>query len=134
MENTITMELYRKYKKSDYTIGKLYINGTYFCDTLEDTVRPNGVKVYGETAIPYGKYKVVLSYSPKFKRVLPEILSVPMFTGVRMHRGNWAKDTLGCILVGKNKVVGGLTESTDTEIKLISTLKRATEMWIIIKD
>lgn len=128
----ITVE--RRYKKNNYTIGKMYLDGEYFCDTLEDTVRPEGVKVYGETAIPYSTYKVVLSYSPKFKRVLPEILSVPMFTGVRIHRGNTAKDTLGCILVGKNKVVGGLTESADTEIKLMDKLKQAKEIWLTIKD
>lgn len=86
------MKIYveRTYKKEKYTIGKMYIDGEYFCDTLEDTVRPKGVKIYGETAIPASTYKVVLSYSPKFKRVLPEVLSVPMFTGIRIHRGNWA--------------------------------------------
>lgn len=124
----------RKYKKEKYTIGKMYIDGEYFCDTLEDTVRPKGVKIYGETAIPASTYKVVLSYSPKFKRVLPEVLSVPMFTGIRIHRGNYPADTLGCILVGKNKIVGGLTESADTEIKLMEKLKRTTEIWLTIQD
>ena len=78
--------------RDTYTIGKIYIDGEYFCDTLEDKVRDlnkNGVfdgdekKVYGETAIPYGTYKVILSYSPKFKRILPELLDVPCFTGIR---------------------------------------------------
>lgn len=123
----------RLYKKEYYTIGKMYIDGEYFCDTLEDKVRPEGVKVYGETAIPYGTYKVVLTYSPKFKRVLPELISVPMFSCIRIHRGNWASDTLGCVLCGKNKVKGGLTESADTEIKLMDKLKRADEIWITIK-
>lgn len=128
----ITIE--RKYKKEKYTIGKMFLDGVYFCDTLEDTVRPKGVKIYGETAIPASTYKVVLSYSPKFKRVLPEVLSVPNFSGIRIHRGNTAKDTLGCVLVGKNKVVGGLTESADTEIKLMERLKREKEIWLTIKD
>lgn len=122
----------RKYKKEKYTIGKMYLDGEYFCDTLEDTVRPKGVKVYGETAIPASTYKVVLSYSPKFKRVLPEVLSVAMFSGIRIHRGNYPSDTLGCILVGKNKIVGGLTESADTEIRLMEKLKRASEIWLTI--
>lgn len=127
--------LHRKYKKEGYTIGKLYIDGEYFCDTLEDKVRPQGVKVYGETAIPYGTYKVVLSYSNKFRRVLPEVLSVSMFTGIRMHRGNYPSDTLGCVLVGKNKIVGGLTESGDTEILLISKLKTAKDsIYLTIVD
>lgn len=124
----------RRYKKEKYTIGKMYIDGEYFCDTLEDTVRPKGVKIYGETAIPASTYKVVLSYSPKFKRILPEVLSVPMFTGIRIHRGSYPQDTLGCVLVGKNKIVGGLTESANTEIKLMEKLKRTTEIWLTIKD
>lgn len=124
----------RRYKKEKYTIGKMYVDGEYFCDTLEDTVRPKGVKIYGETAIPASTYKVVLSYSPKFKRVLPEVLSVPMFSGIRIHRGNYPSDTLGCILIGKNKIVGGLTESADTEVRLMEKLKRATEIWLTIKD
>ena len=82
--------------RDTYTIGKIYIDGEYFCDTLEDKVRDlnkNGVfdgdekKVYGETAIPYGTYKVILSYSPKFKRILPELLDVPCFTGIRIQGG-----------------------------------------------
>jgi len=95
-----------------YTIGKLYINGKYYCDTLEDTVRDlnqngkfdNGEqKVYGQTAIPYGTYRVLWTYSPKFKKYMPEIKDVPEFSGVRIHSGNTATDTLGCILVGQNK-------------------------------
>ncbi len=62
--------------KETYTIGKLYIDGNYFCDTLEDKVRPPGVKIWGETAIPYGKYKVVITYSARFKRELPLLLNV----------------------------------------------------------
>lgn len=82
-----------------YTKGMLYINDVFFCETLEDVNRDknkNGIfdlgekKVYGETCIPYGTYKVIISYSPKFKRELPEILDVQHFTGVRMHRGNYA--------------------------------------------
>jgi len=97
-------------KKDTYTIGKLYINGTYLCDTLEDKDRGltkdmsvseiQKKKVYGETAIPTGKYQVIMSYSNKFKKVLPLVLNVPGYSGIRFHSGNTANDSLGCILVG----------------------------------
>lgn len=110
-----------------YTIGKLYVNGKYFCDTLEDKVRDlnkdgkfdNGeVKVYGETAIPYGTYEIKITYSEHFKRNLPILLNVPSYEGVRIHRGNTAKDTLGCILLGENKKRGMVINSTQYEISL----------------
>ena len=110
-----------------YTIGKLYVNGKYFCDTLEDKVRDlnkdgkfdNGeVKVYGETAIPYGTYEIKITYSEHFKRNLPILLNVPSYEGVRIHKGNTAKDTLGCILLGENKKRGMVINSTQYEISL----------------
>ena len=119
--------------KPTYTIGKLYIDGVYFCDTLEDPNRDhnkNGSlddqgegKVWGDTAIPFGTYKMILSYSPKFKRILPRLLNVPHFEGILIHRGNTAKDTHGCILVGKNTEVGKVTSSTVWEEKLVKLLK-----------
>lgn len=118
----------------NYTEGELYVNGVYFCKTLEDTNRDlnkngqfdnNEKKVYGETCIPYGKYKVILSYSPKFKRELPEILEVPDFQGIRIHRGNKVADTLGCILCGEKVKNGYLSNSTPYEIKLVELLKQA---------
>ena len=118
----------------NYTEGELYVNGVYFCKTLEDTNRDlnkngqfdnNEKKVYGETCIPYGKYKVILSYSPKFKRELPEILEVPDFQGIRMHRGNKISDTLGCILCGEKVKNGYLSNSTPYEIKLVELFKQA---------
>lgn len=108
------LTLKRNFKGSDYTIGKLYIDGHYFCDTLEDTVRPTGKKIAGKTAIPAGDYKVVKSYSPRFKKILPEILNVPGFTGVRIHAGNTAKDTDGCLLLGLNKTKGTVLDSQTT--------------------
>ena len=92
--------------KPDYTIGRLYIDGQYFCDTLEDAVREE--KIVGKTAILAGTYQVIVNRSPKFKRDLPLLLGVPNFEGIRIHRGNTAKDTSGCILVGENKVKGKL--------------------------
>lgn len=121
--------------KDTYTIGKLSIDGVYFCDTLEDKVRDlnkdgdlddaGETKVYGETAIPYGTYKIVLSYSNRFERVLPEILGVKGFEGIRIHGGNTAKDTHGCLLVGKNTEVGKLTDSQKTLTLLFGKLDHA---------
>ena len=108
------LTLKRNFKGADYTIGKLYIDGHYFCDTLEDTVRPANKKISGKTAIPAGNYKVIKSYSPRFKKILPEILNVPNFTGVRIHAGNTAKDTDGCILLGLNKTKGAFLDSQAT--------------------
>lgn len=128
------VELKRIFLGDTYTIGKMYIDGKYFCDTLEDKVRDlnkngkfdNGeTKVYGETAIPYGTYKVQVSMSPKFKRELPLLLNVPHFEGIRIHRGNTAADSAGCILVGENKVKGKVINSTPYELKLTQMMKEA---------
>lgn len=108
------LTLKRNFKGADYTIGKLYIDGHYFCDTLEDTIRPANKKIAGKTAIPAGNYKVIKSYSPRFKKILPEILNVPNFTGVRIHAGNTAKDTDGCVLLGLNKTKGAVLDSQAT--------------------
>lgn len=129
-----------------YTIGKMYIDGDYFCDTLEDRVRDinkngkfdNGeVKVAGETAIPYGRYQVVVTMSPRFKRELPRLLNVPNFEGILIHRGNTDKDSSGCILVGENKVKGKVINSTPYEQKLVSILKdvqnKGEGIWITIE-
>lgn len=107
------VEVKRTFKGTEYTIGKLYIDGHYLCDTLEDTVR-NGAKIAGKTAIPAGTYKVKKTMSPRFKKVLPEILNVPGFTGVRIHAGNTAIDTDGCLLLGLNKKKGQVLESQTT--------------------
>ena len=122
-----------------YTIGNLFLNGSYFCDVIEDVVRvlnSEKDKVKSETAIPKGRYKVVLSYSPKFKRVLPEILDVPYFSGIRIHGGNTEKDSAGCLIVGENKVVGKVINSKATLEKLMNVLKPASDkkedIWITI--
>ena len=98
------IELKRIYKGVDYTIGELYIDGIFICNTLEDKVRLLNSyedKVYAKTAIPFGRYKVILSYSPHFKQLLPEILNVDFFKYIRMHTGNDKDDSAGCILVGE---------------------------------
>lgn len=126
--------LVRTYLSDKYTIGKLYINNKYFCDTLEDKVRDinkdgkfgNGeIKIHGETAIPYGTYKVIVNYSNHFQRNLPLILNVPSFEGIRMHRGNTASDTEGCILLGENKIKGKIINSTPYELALTKELTNA---------
>lgn len=128
------LKLRRVALKDTYTIGKLYIDDKYFCDTLEDKVRDlnkNGVfdageyKVYGETAIPYGTYEVKWTYSPKFKKYAPSLCNVPSFSGIRIHEGNTAKDTLGCVLVGENKVKGKVLNSRATVAKLYPLIKEA---------
>lgn len=119
------LKLERIYKAPTYTIGKLYIDGVYFSDTLEDVVRADGVKVYGETAIPSGTYKVILNVSNRFKVLMPLLLNVPMFEGIRIHSGNTASDSSGCILVGKNTVKGKVKDSKKTFAELMSVLKLA---------
>lgn len=126
MDNVFNLTLKRVYPTDDYTIGELYIEGEYFCDTLEDTVREK--KIAGKTAIPYGKYEVIVNRSPRFKRELPLLLDVPNFTGIRIHRGNDAEDTSGCILVGENKVKGKVINSTKYELEITKLIKEAIDM------
>lgn len=128
------LTLKRIANRKDYCIGKLYINGVYFCDTLEDVDRGlddsmteeeiKEKKVYGKTAIPTGIYTVLLTYSPKYKRVMPLINNVKGYSGIRIHSGNTAKDTLGCLLVGKNTKVGMVTDSRNTYNALFKRLQQ----------
>lgn len=120
--------------KPTYTIGKLYIDDNYFCDTLEDTVRDlnkdgkfdNGEeKIKGKTAIPYGTYEIKWTYSPRFKKYTPQIMSVPSFEGIRIHSGNSSKDTEGCLLLGENKKVGMVLNSKATIAKFCPIIKDA---------
>ncbi|MEE1072026.1 MAG: DUF5675 family protein [Cellulosilyticum sp.] len=145
----MNISVYRKYKKESYTIGKLHINGDYFCDTLEDKDRGlnqnmplsyiKDNKVYGKTAIPIGNYKVSLDItSPRFSQMsfykevcegkVPRILNVPAFEGILFHVADGPKGAellQGCIGVGRNKIKGGLLEGKDYFKKLYNKLKEA---------
>lgn len=130
-------------KLNDYTIGNLYLDGQFFCNTLEDTDRGlkdsqnllyiKSKKIFSKTAIPTGTYKVLLTYSFRFKRVLPLIVGVKGFDGIRIHQGNFPKDTEGCILVGKNNFKGGISESKETLEKLLKKLEGQKDIYITIK-
>lgn len=128
----------RKWKKGTYTIGNLYINGVLFSNTLEDKDRGltssmtleeiSKKKIYGQTAIPSGTYEVKMTYSSRFHSrawgkkyggKVPELINVKGFGGVRIHPGNKAADTLGCILVGKNSAIGMVTNSQTYYFKLL---------------
>lgn len=141
-------------RKDGYTIGRLYIDGTYFCDTLEDTDRGltsdmsleeiRKKKLHGVTAIPTGTYRVTLSVqSRKYlgkeqyqfcHAYLPRLISVPGYEGVLIHIGNYPKDTDGCILVGRNTVKGAVMNSTQTFKELYEKLQTYTgSIWITIR-
>lgn len=139
------ISIVRRFKGLKYTIGSLYIENDYFCDTLEDVDRYldssmaiediKRIKVYGETAIPYGTYSICMNtVSPKFRNKswakpyggkLPRLLDVKGFEGILIHVGNSDQDTLGCIIVGENKIKGKVINSTYTFNKLMSLLLKA---------
>lgn len=126
------LEVKRHYKGPQYTIGRMYADGVYLCDTLEDTVRPDGKKIAGQTAIPAGAYPVRITYSPRFKKMLPMLDNVPNFTGVRIHTGNTAEDTEGCILVGYNRVKGRVCDSRAAFRRLFALLEKQPQIEIKI--
>ena len=127
--------------RSEYPIGKLYVDGEYVADTIEDTVRDldkdgkfaNGeVKIPGKTAIPYGRYEITMkvkspkysnfskySWAKKYDGYLPRLLNVSNFEGVLLHPGNTSSESAGCILTGENKVVGKVINSVNTFRRLM---------------
>ena len=134
------LSVIRKYFIERYTIGKLMIDGEMFCSTLEDKVRdlkdinhdgdfddPGEGKIYGETAIPCGRYQVIVTYSPKFQKRLPELFHVPGFTNIRIHSGIDHTHTEGCILVGDNKQRGRLVNGGYYQTKLVEMIDEASE-------
>lgn len=117
----------RKLLTDTFTIGDLYLDGKLFCQTLEDKVREPGVKIPGQTAIPAGEYQLRMTYSHRFKKVMPQLMNVPMFEGVRIHSGNTERDTEGCLLVGKQQG-DHLVNSRDTYNDLMDVIEYCREI------
>lgn len=141
------LTLKRKFLSGKYTVGDLFIDGKFFCNTIEDKVRelpaacpytPQGQsckcegKIYAETAIPAGTYKVTMEHSPRFKRKLPLLHNVPHFIGILIHSGNDESASAGCLIVGNNTVKGKVTESRVTSDKLNTILSKETQITIKI--
>lgn len=120
----MTLELYRDPSVDGRTMGRLSIDGRFFCWTLEDVVR-DGPKLAHETAVPAGRYQVAITKSTRFGRMMPLLLDVPGFSGIRIHSGNTSADTAGCILVGFAKVPGGLGASRTALEELQARIARA---------
>lgn len=124
--NKITIQIKRFAFKETYTIGRLYVDGVYICDTIEDKVRVlNSAKdkVYGETAIPAGEYKADLYFSRKFGYTVVRLFNVPYFEGIYIHKGNTEKDSLGCIIVGYNDRKGWVSKPTVAMNKIVDVLR-----------
>ena len=129
------LKLERKYRSNNYCIDKLYINGKYFSDALEDPDRGltdtmsleeiKKIKIKGNTCIPYGTYNITITYSPRFKKNLPLLNNVKGFDGIRIHSGNTPQDTEGCLLLGLNKVKGRVVDSKVTVNKFIDIVQEA---------
>lgn len=117
------LKVLRQQYTTQSTIGSLFIDGRFECFTLEDMVRPT--KVFGETAIPAGRYRVVVTFSPTFKRRLPLLVDVPQYSGVRIHPGNTKRDTLGCLLVGQGKAVDAISASRAAFAALMPKIEAA---------
>lgn len=130
--------LIRHARRADYTIGRLEDeNGMKVCDTLEPTwrdYRGGELKIPKKSAIPEGTYRVVTTYSLRFRKYLPLLVGVPGFEGVRIHAGNTSRDTEGCILVGQNLQVGKVLWSRITLERLMKLIENEKEIYIIIKN
>lgn len=121
MNNEMLIKVERKWKKDTYTIGRVYIDGIFFSNSLEDVDRGlddsmseeeiKAKKVYGKTAIPTGRYEVIYTYSPKFRKHLPRLQNVKGFVGILIHALNKPEETEGCIGVGLNSIKGMITNS-----------------------
>lgn len=139
---TLELIVDRRWQKPDYTISNLYANGKKICNVLEDTDRGltqdmklsdlQAKKKYGITAIPSGRYEVVLTKSPHFGRVTPELKDVPAYTAIRIHAGNSTKDTDGCLLPGENKATGKVLNSRKWEDQITAMIKQYDKTYITI--
>ena len=136
----MNLRLFRDVCEEHYTLGVLSLDGQRIGWTCEDTdmhleddlehVADN--KIYGKTAIPRGRYRVVMSYSPRFKRRLPELLDVPGFSNIRIHGGNDADDTLGCVLLGFTRTADGCANCAGAMSLLIGLIDQHDDTWLEI--
>ena len=134
----MNLTLQRQPSTNGTTIGELLIDDAHECWTLEDVVRPTGVKVPGETAIPAGRYRVTVTFSKRFQRLLPLVNDVPGFEGIRIHPGNTAADTEGCILVGVTKGENSVGQSRmafePLFAKIAAAVQDGGECWVDVRD
>lgn len=137
----MTLRVIREPSLNNATLGVLFVNGHFQCFTLEDQIREipgetvESWKMPGQTAIPQGRYRVLVTPSQRFQRPLPILLDVPGFTGVRIHAGNTITDTEGCILVGQDRQNGRLLQSRVALDALLTTLTTAADdMWIELEN
>jgi hypothetical protein len=124
MGGNVKLELKRKWFTDKSTVGELWVDNVWQCFTLEDCWH-TGPKIPGKTAIPYGTYSIIIDYSNRFKRLMPHILDVPDFAGIRIHSGNTAEDTEGCILVGLYRVEDRVGDSRKAFALLYPLIKNA---------
>lgn len=138
----MNLRLIREPSRDAATLGALYVNGVFQCWTCEDAIREvpgqpvKAWKVPGLTAIPAGRYPVVITMSPRFRKRLPLLLNVPGFDGIRIHVGNRAKDTEGCILPGRVRLPDGVGQSRVAFDALFARLEAATgdEIWLTVEN
>lgn len=141
------LKVHRRFRGASYTIGTMYVDDVCLCDTLEDTDRGlradmplaeiKAKKKYGITAIPTGRYKIKMTYWGKYRKYYPELCNVPGYTSILIHGGKNATATLGCVLVGENKIKGGLINSgkyvSELREKITAEIKAGKEVWITIE-
>lgn len=127
------LKLKRQLLNENYTLGELFIDNVHFCYTVEDAVLPAGQKVFGKTAIPAGSYKIIINMSNHFKKEMPLLLKVPNFEGVRIHSGNTAADSEGCIIVGTVRTPNGVGLSRQCFTKLMDKIKGQQNLTITIE-
>ena len=130
-KDKMELTLKRDILADGYTLGLLSVDGKHYCYTVEDMVR-EGVKIPGKTAIPYGRYKVIVNMSNRFKKLMPLLIDVPGFEGVRIHSGNTAEDTEGCIIVGRIRTEKGVRDSREVAQQLTELLKAQPVVYITI--
>lgn len=135
------MRLLRHTAKDGATVGTLLVNGAFECYVLEDFIRPEGEKVFGETAIPFGAYSVIINLSPKFNRRLPRLVDVPGFGGILIHPGTTKEHTHGCLLVGRHYVLEPSPHLVDSKVafnalfqKLDAASQRGEQITISVED